>query len=159
MKKIILMITGLVFFTIQVFAQDTNKDNNPDEQIIVNKQYDENGNLIQYDSTYVHQWSSSDSTFQFLFPDDPFFSKQGFPDIEQFFEDFQGDSVWGFMPDIPDINEMLQRFQNQLQVDPDSIFNRRSLKFHSFEQQKEWQQLMEKHRKEMEDFKKKWDHK
>lgn len=159
MKKIIFIVTGLVFFTIQVFAQDTNKQTDTDEQIIVNKQYDDDGNLIQYDSTYVHQWSSADSTFEFLFPGDPFFAGKGFPDMEQFFPDFQGDSVWGFMSDFPDVNELMRQFQDQFSMHPDSIFDRRFQNFHSLEQQKEWKQLMEKQEQEIEKFMKKWDQK
>uniref|UniRef100_UPI00321687F2 hypothetical protein n=1 Tax=uncultured Draconibacterium sp. TaxID=1573823 RepID=UPI00321687F2 len=156
MKKIVFVITGLVFFASQIFAQDTNKENNPDEQIIVNKEYDENGNLIQYDSTYIHQWSSADSTLRYFFPDDPFSSGKECPDMEQFFKEFHGKSNWAI---ISDIDELLQDFQNQFQSFPDSVFNRRSPQFQSLEQQKEWQQLMEKHSQEIEEFRKKWENK
>ncbi|MCB0540954.1 MAG: hypothetical protein KDE33_25815, partial [Bacteroidetes bacterium] len=71
MKKLGLITIGFVVFSWQLFAQDNKIEKDPDEQIIVNKKYDENGNLIQFDSTYVHQWSS-DSTFQF--PDSEFLS-------------------------------------------------------------------------------------
>ncbi len=54
------------------------KKDKPDEQITVNKKYDENGNLVQYDSTYVHQWSS-DSTLNFSF-DHHFNFGDDFPD-------------------------------------------------------------------------------
>ncbi len=62
-------------------------NNNPDEQTIVNKKYDENGNLIQYDSTYVHQWSS-DSTQNFSF-DNNF----GLDDFPQDFDQSTIDSI------------------------------------------------------------------
>jgi len=153
MKKIIFLISGLVIFTSQVFAQDTNKENDPDEQTIVNKEYDENGNLIQYDSTYVHHWSSADSTSKFSFPGDAFFSGQGFPDIEEFFKDFHGGSELGLMPDM---DKMLQHFQQQFLADPDSLFNKGLPYKQSPEQQKEWQQLMEKQQQEVDAFRKKW---
>ncbi|PIF02098.1 MAG: hypothetical protein CR996_01430 [Draconibacterium sp.] len=51
---------------LSLHAQEANKQKTPNEQIIVNKQYDDQGNLISFDSTYVHQWSS-DSTFNFSF--------------------------------------------------------------------------------------------
>lgn len=100
MKKFGLILTALIFTVVQVFAQDVKKEKDPDEQIIVNKNYDDKGNLIQYDSTYIHQWSS-DSTFQFLFPDNDFFAGNGFPDLNEFFNQFMGDSAirnFGFSP-------------------------------------------------------------
>ncbi len=49
---------------ISVGAQTTGKNKNqPHEEVKVNKQYDEQGNLVGYDSTYVYSWSS-DSTLQ-----------------------------------------------------------------------------------------------
>jgi hypothetical protein len=52
----LLVTTGCV-----VFSQKKPDSKKPDEQIKVNKEYDEKGNLIGYDSTYVRSWSS-DST-------------------------------------------------------------------------------------------------
>lgn len=66
MKKYIILSVLLIAGVLQLNAQEIKQKSDPDEQIIVNKKYDENGNLIQYDSTYVHQWSS-DSTFNFSF--------------------------------------------------------------------------------------------
>lgn len=120
MKKIVFIVTGLVFFAGFVFAQDTTKMNNPDEQIIVNKKYDEQGNLIQFDSTYVHQWSysSSDSTGQFVFPDDEFFG--GFPDMEKILQEFMGGHN---MPhgSSPFDDEFFEHFKHN---SPDSAMNR-----------------------------------
>ncbi len=94
MKKLVIGLTGLLLFSGHLFAQENKTQKDPDERIIVNKKYDDNGNLIQYDSTYVHQWSS-DSTFQFSFPDDNFFAGKGFPDLNDFFENFMNDSAFG----------------------------------------------------------------
>jgi hypothetical protein len=66
MKKFVIILVLCITGVLQLKAQDQKQKKDPDEQIIVNKKFDENGNLIQYDSTYVHQWSS-DSTMNFSF--------------------------------------------------------------------------------------------
>ena len=66
MKKFIILAFLCVAVVVQSSGQKQKQNNKPDEQIRVNKKYDENGNLVQYDSTYVHQLSS-DSTFTFSF--------------------------------------------------------------------------------------------
>lgn len=210
MKKLGLLSIGTVLVFGPLFAQDIEKEKTPDEQIIVNKKYDENGNLIQYDSTYVHQWSS-DSTFQFSFPDDDFFAGKEFPDLSEFFQHFMGDSAWegfhqipdhfgqlpfndeeffkqfggrfndstmmGFIPFGPDsaihhfyfnnpgnvppgfglydfedlekrLNEELEKFRSH---------NFQMPQFNNREQEQEWQELMKKHRQEIEELKKKWE--
>ncbi len=206
--KRILIVFGFVFLAIPIFAQDTTSVNTPDEQIIVNKKYDEQGNLIQFDSMYVHQWSSTDSTLQFSFPDNGSISGQGFPDVGNFFREFMGDSTMrgqhGFdpfdddflkhfqqgAPDsammkrfysyrdssffnapggdklnhfppgfMPDMDELMQKFQQHFR---DLQGEKDKMKHHGFqskEQQDEWQQLMEKHRKEIDAFQKKWNEK
>jgi hypothetical protein len=57
MKEIILFMVVLLAGDM-LFAQKKPDSKKPDEQIKVNKEYDENGNLIGYDSTYVRSWSS-----------------------------------------------------------------------------------------------------
>ena len=58
MKKLI-FLGAIVFVTVHsVFAQQQKEQKSPDEQIIVNKNYDEQGNLIEYDSTYFHKWTT-----------------------------------------------------------------------------------------------------
>ena len=84
MKKFLILTILLIAVVLQSRAQEQKKD--PDEQITVNKKYDKNGNLLQYDSTYVHQWSS-DSTMNFSFGN-------GFPN----------------MMDYSAIDSMLQQF-------------------------------------------------
>lgn len=61
MKRTFLLL-ALVFAIGTAQAQNTNKANNPNERSNVTKEYDEQGNLIRYDSTYVKSWSSGDST-------------------------------------------------------------------------------------------------
>lgn len=76
--------------------KDSLAANEPQTKIIVNKEYDENGNLIKFDSTYSYYYSNieKDSTFgdssYTLFQEDFFNS---FPNIQKpflndmFFED------------------------------------------------------------------------
>jgi len=69
----------------QIWAQK----NTPQEKSIVNKEFDKDGNLIQYDSTYVWQWNS-DSTMNFSF-DNNFAFGNGFPEM---FSEFNADSIF-----------------------------------------------------------------
>ena len=204
MRRLGLFLAALLFAAMQVNAQDQKNDQKPDEQITVNKKYDDNGNLIQFDSTYVHSWSS-DSTMHSAFPDNPFFSGKDFPDIDQFLKEFMNDSTFkshqgispfdndeffkqfgesfpdslmqnfslkhdsvyfdfpmdslknlppGFMPDMDELMQGLQKHLGNIH----QPFSGLPPKFQSPEEQKEWQQLMEKHHKEMEEFRKKWEH-
>ena len=64
MKKITVLV--LVFFLISNFSFsqlevyiDTIKNNSPNESWNVNKKYDKDGNIIQYDSSYSYSYSST----------------------------------------------------------------------------------------------------
>lgn len=119
MRTFISFIVAIVLSIGQMAAQT-----NPDEKSIVNKKYDENGNLIQYDSTYVQSWSS-DSTFNFPLDGSISFG-EGFPDMDQFFRDFFGDSMQ-FRNNFPE-NFFHSPFQDEEffkqfgQAFPDSLF-------------------------------------
>ena len=204
MRRLGLFFAALFFVVAQVNAQEQNNIQKPDEQITVNKKYDDKGNLIQFDSMYVHTWSS-DSTMHFVFPDNQFFAGKDFPDIEQFLQEFINDSTarmhhglapfnhndffnhfeevipdsiiqnFSFKNDsvfldfpvdslkqlppgfMPNIDELMKRLHEHLGNIHDPSFDMPP-KFQSPEQQKEWQQLMEKHRKELEEFRKKWEY-
>jgi hypothetical protein len=117
MKKIAILL--VIFFCVSapIYAQK----NTPQEKSIVNKEYDENGNLIQYDSTFVWQLNS-DSTMNFSFDDNFAFGKE-FPEM---FGEFFGDSVFenfGFLNEhhFPSFNdeEFFRHFQHSF---PDSMF-------------------------------------
>ncbi|WP_282125209.1 hypothetical protein [Marinifilum flexuosum] len=75
MKNInkILFSIGILLLTFTAFGQNTESKNLPKKDLKVNKEYDEDGNLIRYDSSYVYSWSS-DSTKQF-FNDSAFFNQ------------------------------------------------------------------------------------
>lgn len=126
MKRLLIILVIFFVAFAQASSQDKSKKENPDEQTIVNKEYDENGNLIGYDSTYVHQWSS-DSSFQSPFLGGDIFAGKDFPDINEFFEGFFGDSAmhnFSFPNDdqFPhfDNEELLKLFGHSF---PDSLFN------------------------------------
>lgn len=93
----------------------------PREKSTVNKEYDENGNLVKFDSTYVWQLNS-DSTFNFSFDDSLKFENQ----FSHFFEDFKADSIFqnfGFSNQhmlMPfDDEDFFSHFQHSI---PDSMF-------------------------------------
>jgi hypothetical protein len=214
MKKL-LMITGILLITVSgINAQQQKEQESPDEQIIVNKKYDEQGNLIEYDSTYIHQWST-DTTFHFGFPGDSLSYQYNFPGIERFMKEFWNDTVFGspFFPrqpfslkfrfspfddeefDLPPgspwfTDSMILRnfpfqfdslyfdfgfdppekshhkFNEEFFKDFEQRLNQHFFrfrdenfgfpKFKNKEYQEEWEQLMEKHRQEMEELRKKW---
>lgn len=117
MKSLTAILIFLFCASISIQAQK----NTPQEKSTVNKEYDENGNLIQYDSTYVWQWNS-DSSIGFPTNSDSIF-RNYFP---EFFGNFDADSIFqkfGFsernmlMPF--DDNEFFSLFQHEF---PDSIF-------------------------------------
>lgn len=85
MKRLGLFLFTIILVSIQVWAQK----NTSEEKSIVNKEYDENGNLIQYDSTYVWSWNS-DSTMNFSFDNKFDFGK----DFQDIFKEFDFDSIF-----------------------------------------------------------------
>ena len=85
-------MTSLATFLIIIFCgsfQIQAQKNSPDEKSIVNKEYDENGNLIKYDSTYVWQWNS-DSTINFPFDENLAFGSH----LPDYFGEFDVDSIF-----------------------------------------------------------------
>ncbi len=95
MKKIVSLMAIIVLlmnFSVPAFSQitlDTTSLNNnrPHIEIKVNKVYDENGNVIEYDSTYVWSYSNSsgDATLN-IDPDSLF--RQFVPWFSQHINDF-----------------------------------------------------------------------
>lgn len=133
-----LMFVGLLVST-QAYCQiQPHQPNEPKEDIKVNREFDENGNMIRYDSTYTWSWSSTgengaipDSMFQFnngfgnfsIFGMDSLFQQFNtmmpgsmFPDSMFFNEPFfQGSDPFSqFGPDIQSLfNGHFQQFFNQ----------------------------------------------
>lgn len=124
MKKLFFLIMGILFPIASLFAQEAEKNDEPDEQIIVNKEYDNEGNLIGYDSTHVSKWSS-DTTLQLPFGI-PHFGGDDFPGMEELFSDFFGDSArfnFNFPGNMQmpmwDGDKFMDQFSNMF---PDSLF-------------------------------------
>ncbi len=217
MKKIVLFIAAVIAIVYAAYAQKrTGESNQPDEKIIVNKEFDEQGNLLRYDSTYSFQWFY-DTTFTFpgfrgwedffnqrkpfpdsflsdsimksmpLFRDFPnrFFSDDwqpmpfrfGFPDssfIRNF--SFQLDTSFFMGPDssfmlppgfiMPNMRSLRDFFNEFGDMDEFGgpilrfFFDQPSLPFDRFmdkDNQHEWNNLMEKHRRELEELYRKWE--
>jgi hypothetical protein len=217
MKKL-LIFTGIIFLAVfELHAQQQEDHKTPDEEIIINKKYDDQGNLIEYDSTTIHRWSM-DTTFHFGFSGDSLFYPWNFPGIDRFMKEFWNDSG----PESPafprhpfSLHFRFSPFDgdkpNRLQDPPwltDSLFRKdfpfrfdsllfdfspgpHPKSFHEFDDDffddfeqrlnkhlyrfrdkhyafpelkdkeylKEWEQLMEKHRLELEELRKKWEQK
>jgi hypothetical protein len=112
MRRLVIYSFLLLVFQMVALAQESPATKNlPKEDIRVNKEFDENGNLIKFDSTYVYQWSSDslfanqmipegfkhffDDKFS-LFNDSTFFDDSFFGDFDDLFFnpfDMQRDSV------------------------------------------------------------------
>ena len=64
MKKLIFLVLFFIIITNSFFSQievyiDTTKIDSPNETWNVNKSYDKDGNIIQYDSSYSYSYSST----------------------------------------------------------------------------------------------------
>jgi hypothetical protein len=94
MKKLLPALMLLLFCNQMATAQNKEK-NQPEEKVTVQREYDQQGNLIRFDSLRVMRWGA-DSLFQFpwdegwedLFPGDFFSGQPGHP--------FFGDSAFSF---------------------------------------------------------------
>ncbi|RKD87816.1 hypothetical protein [Mangrovibacterium diazotrophicum] len=149
MKKFVsLVILVLAIDLVQAQTQESTKQ--PNEQSKVTREYDENGNLIRFDSTYVKSWSS-DSTMapqdieqlqkqmeemfsgSFGEDSDSFFGSPFPGSAKEFFQHFgqeYGDSTMnmpGFQSSFPDFEElhqqMMRHFGQLFQSDSVQIGN------------------------------------
>ncbi|MGE0020528.1 MAG: hypothetical protein AB7S72_12730 [Draconibacterium sp.] len=197
MKRLLLI--ALILTTGFTFALAQEKATKPEEKSIVNKEFDEDGNLIKYDSTFVWSWSG-DSAFQFNFPMNGFFAGKDFPGFDesmmdsvfsnhfnnQFFnfEPFENDEFFGQFENQFSDSAFSQHFEffgdsafvfpfgsdnsfeNFFQGDFEAMHKEMmrhfgnmpmgSPRFESEEQEKAWQELMQKQQKEKEELLKKW---
>ena len=118
MKKITVLV--LVFFLISNFSFsqlevyiDTIKNNSPNESWNVNKKYDKNGNIIQYDSSYSYSYSSTGEYLNI----DSLITNFG---INNFFSNpFDLDSSFNFHNQK---SRMMENFFNEF-MEIDSFFN------------------------------------
>lgn len=127
MKRLILVIAlgaGLFGIILAQPKKDTKKSNAPKEDIKVNKKFDEQGNLIQYDSTYTYNWSSDTTLTNHLSAED----------FQKFFGgnfSFSNDSTMTGHSFFDDFDRM---FSDHFGMIPDSGFAKKfgSRHFHSF---------------------------
>lgn len=71
MKRCILFsIMFLCLILISFAQQPAKKSNSPKEDVRVNREYDEQGNLIKFDSLYSYSWSSDTTLTKSLSPKD-----------------------------------------------------------------------------------------
>lgn len=215
--KGILAFSAAILFIHAAYGQTGTAPQKPDEQITVNKEFDEQGNLLRYDSIYSFRWHSdtaitfpefgvwqdmfshsplreyfSDSLLQNLpffrdfaphffdhdslpghlpFHADPFINDSSF--LRRFFFEFDTtlfsgpDSSFYFppgfnLPDMKSLNDLLKEFGENQDAAPFSPYFYRPVppgagRFPDLEQQKEWDALIERHRREMEELYKKWE--
>jgi hypothetical protein len=70
MKRCIFLLTVFFCFQLTVIAQKSKTDQSaPKEDIHVNREFDENGNLIKFDSVYSYSWSSDTTLLKSLSPE------------------------------------------------------------------------------------------
>jgi hypothetical protein len=74
----------ILLLSLSGFSQSKDNKTSPNEDIKVNKEFDKDGNLIRYDSTYVYTYSSDTSLM--TSPDSAFFN---FSDIHEIREKMQ----------------------------------------------------------------------
>ena len=114
MKRLVYLLV-LLLTANWTFAQKDTANIAPQSKIKVNKEYDENGNLIRYDSSSVSTWSS-DSTFTMMDMDSlknqmKFFFGDGF---DSFFNDSTLFDHGSFGEMHKKFFEQHQKFLNQL---------------------------------------------
>ncbi len=170
-------VSLLVFMLISVVVLA--QENQPQEQSKVTREYDEQGNLIRFDSTYVKSWSS-DSTFNSMDLEDMqqeldrLFGNMfggdsttvashrlnGFND--DFFREF-GDSASfnmpGFQDAFPDMEEMQQMMMNSFDrfMKSDSTFQnldqlREQMRFDFMNTPEDLEKIQEEFEKHFEQF-------
>ena len=137
MKTIIPLNIFLIVIVCSGFAQTIDTlPSIPDEHIIVNKEYDDEGNLIRYDSTYIYKWQNDSiygfpEGFEFLWE----ITDDFFPGDNQFNGFWGNDSIFGdsamifpydyFGFNDPDFSRLREKFNEYFEdhsMDPDKFF-------------------------------------
>lgn len=124
MKRYILLLALCVMVIITLVAQNPKSDktqkpkNSPKEDIKVNREYDEKGNLIKFDSTYSYSFSSDTTLKDLNFKDFPdpfgmnfnFFNDSTFN--QSFFKDFDPSMFNSFSHNQDSLIEKLYKGHN-----------------------------------------------
>ncbi|UKM63703.1 hypothetical protein GSB9_00248 [Flavobacteriaceae bacterium GSB9] len=135
--KIIPLFSLLIFFNCSGQEKQNKIAQNstiPDENITVNKEYDENGNLVKYDSIYSYSYSSSgklNDSLKMEF-EKHFKNKNMFNDA--FFNDFFGEktNLQDFNPDdffqkgLMEHDEQIKKIMQRMDSLHQLFFNERS---------------------------------
>jgi hypothetical protein len=95
MKRIVVLLVMAICTIIQSKAQKNDQlSTSPKEDIKVNREYDEKGNLIKFDSVYSYSWAGDSTMLQSISPESfqNFFGSHfgNFPDST-----FTGDYIFG----------------------------------------------------------------
>jgi hypothetical protein len=139
MKNIFSTVTFLMLISVGVAGQTNREEefpetaNEPKREIKVNKEYDEEGNLIRYDSTYSYFYSGFDDNNNRIdsilddfrrhidrssfFHDDPFFNDLFFTDSLLYYDFFKSDFFSNRF-------EMNKEWMERMFSDMDSLKNR-----------------------------------
>jgi hypothetical protein len=115
--------------------EDNKTQNTPKTNIIVNKEYDDNGNLIRYDSTYTYYYSNIEenpelkdsildvfkNTFneKYFFSDEPFFENLFFNDSLMMYDFYKEDF---FTKRFHDNMQMMEQLFMQMDSVKNSFF-------------------------------------
>ena len=118
---ILLLCVGLI---IGLLAQNPiKKQNQPQENSKVTKEYDEKGNLTRFDSVYTYSWSGNDTTML------KSFSPKDFPDMFGNDFGFFADSTFKVHPFFDDFDQLFAQPFNGVR---DSMLIKRFEQFHNF---------------------------
>lgn len=135
MKQYAIFLSLLIGFQLTLFAQKSKSEKTtPKEDIRVNREYDENGNLIKFDSIYSYSWSG-DTTLQNtispeslqnlfgdhlgVFSDSTFFGHSIFDDFDRsFFSPFgsKNDSILSKTPGMPPFQQQQKTMDEMMKI-------------------------------------------
>ncbi|MGQ9847679.1 MAG: hypothetical protein ACUVQP_09300 [Bacteroidales bacterium] len=128
LKKHVFLLIILFALTACSFAQkqkNLNTDNQPQVHINVNKQLDENGNVIRYDSTYSWSWSNIDENMSDSILSQ-FFSKPNFM-WDNTFSAFDNDSLFFNHFTLPLLNDPIFDFDFDIDKEIEQFLNKQKL--------------------------------
>ncbi|WP_321318235.1 hypothetical protein [Labilibaculum sp.] len=135
----------ILLFSLSGFSQNKINKTKPNEDIKVNKEFDKDGNLIRYDSTYVYTWSS-DSCHHFT-PDSAFLN---FSDIHEMRKNMQEQLEQLFNQDSSGHKQFQHPFFNE-DFFNDDFFNPQFFHNDFFSQDSSYNDLLQKMEKMMEE--------
>ena len=138
----------LLLFPLLIFAQHPSKFEEPEVNFRVQKDYDEHGNLIRYDSSRVEKGNSKDIFYSYHFQKDSIHPWKSWTSDSTRIQNFHFN-----LDKLPPLDSMMLPFRNRF-IDMDSLVNKHLEKgFLLFEQNdplKEIDELLNKHFEKME---------